>query len=260
MQPSRSCNATDTVSTDQFNCRSLSPKRNSPRIQCRRARCLSTDRYCGAQVLHSFDLADGAEPLAGVIQGSDGNFYGTTYENGPTGTGTVFELTPSGTLTTLYAFCTLTGCADGAAPSAGLIQGSDGNFDGTTRSGGADGIATVFELSPPTGPEHIKVIPTKLTLKAEPNATASASITIENTRRGPVTVDISEPKHAPPFSASGSGSSITIGAGDDYQVTIMYSPTNSTTSKEKSDSITVKAISNDPNQKKPIDVKLKGEK
>ena len=53
MQPSRSCNATDTVSTDQFNCRSLSPKRNSPRIQCRRARCLSTDRYCGAQYFNA---------------------------------------------------------------------------------------------------------------------------------------------------------------------------------------------------------------
>jgi hypothetical protein len=49
-----------------------------------------------------------------------------------------------------------------------------------------------------------------------------------------------------------------IGAGDDYQVTITYSPTNSTTSKEKRDSITVKAISNDPNQKKPIDVKAQG--
>ncbi len=98
-----------------------------------------------------------------------------------------------------------------------------------------------------------------MTLKAEPNATASASITIENTGTGPVAVEISEPKYDPPFSESGGGSQ-TIGAGDHYQVTITYAPTSSTASKEKSDSITVTAIGNDPKQKKPITVTLKGEK
>ncbi len=109
-------------------------------------------------------------------------------------------------------------------------------------------------------PGYIKVAPRKLTLKAQPNATASASITIENTGTGQVTVDISEPQHDPPFSESGGGSSIAIGAGGNHQVAITYSPTSSTTSKEESDSITVTAISNDPKQKKPITVTLKGEK
>jgi uncharacterized repeat protein (TIGR03803 family) len=205
--------------------------------------------------------ADGKVPGSSLIQGSDGNFYGTTEAGGATNYGTVFKLTSSGKLTTLYSFCSVGKpaaniCLDGALPWAGLIQGNDGNLYGTTVFGGANGDGTVFEVYMPG---HIQVAPTKLTLKAAPNATASASITIENTGTGPVTVDISEPKYEPPFSASGNGSSISIGAGDDYQLTITYSPTNSTTRREKSDSITVKAISNDPKQKKPIDVKLKGE-
>src|SRR5271156_706883 len=66
----------------------------------------------GEVVLHSFDGTDGAEPEAGVIQGRDGNFYGATFGGGANpspvnerGAGTVFKLTPSGTLTTLYSFC-----------------------------------------------------------------------------------------------------------------------------------------------------------
>jgi uncharacterized repeat protein (TIGR03803 family) len=106
---------------------------------------------------------DGAGPkFAGLIQASDGNFYGTTsgyapfYFGGANGQGTVFKLTPSGTLTTLYAFCNQTGtdsfgatsCLDGATPEAGLIQGEDGNFYGTTTSGGANGAGTVFKITP----------------------------------------------------------------------------------------------------------------
>ena len=255
--------------------------------------------------LHSFcsqssggaPCPDGAEPAAGLIQGIDGSFYGTTYWGGANygpglpslGAGTVFKITPSGTLTTLYSFCSEggTACTDGEDPSAGLIQGSDGNFYGTTYAGGANDWGTVFEVgaslptpsatATPTStpkptqtpkptktptatptPGHIKVIPTKLTLKAEPNAAASASITIENTGTGQVTVEISEPKHDPPYSESGGGSQA-IGAGGNHQVTIVYSPTSSTKKKEKSDSITVTAISNDPKQKKPIKVTLKGE-
>jgi len=108
-------------------------------------------------------------------------------------------------------------------------------------------------------PGHIRVVPKEMSFKAGPNATASASITITNTGTGSVTVEISKLKHSPPFSEVGGGRSIAIGPGDDYQVTITYSPTNSTRNREKSDSITVKAISNDPKQKRRIDVNLKGE-
>jgi uncharacterized repeat protein (TIGR03803 family) len=98
---------------------------------------------------------DGAFPLAGLVQGTDGNFYGTTNEGG-TGTclgdcdGTVFKITPDGTLTTLYSFCSQPDCADGTLPSTGLIQARDGNFYGTTAYGGANGLlsGTVFRITP----------------------------------------------------------------------------------------------------------------
>ena len=92
--------------------------------------------------LYSFAGSDGALPEAGLVRGSDGNFYGTTYFGGTNGDGTVFKITPSGTLTTLYSFSG----SDGAQPYAGLVQGSDGNFYGTTSSGGANNAGTVFRL------------------------------------------------------------------------------------------------------------------
>lgn len=98
-------------------------------------------------VLYSFagGSSDGAQPFAGLIQASDGNFYGTTVGGGPSGTGTVFKVTPGGTETVLYAFA---GGTDGANPTGGLIQGSDGSFYGTTRFGGANGNGTVFKIAP----------------------------------------------------------------------------------------------------------------
>jgi uncharacterized repeat protein (TIGR03803 family) len=94
-------------------------------------------------VLHRFTGSDGASPLAGLIQGSDGNFYGTT-SVGNTGSGTVFELTPEGVETTLHSFSG----SDGASPQASLIQGSDGNFYGTTSGGETNVSGTAFQLTP----------------------------------------------------------------------------------------------------------------
>ena len=110
--------------------------------------------------LYSFcaqaNCVDGAMPYAGLLQGSDGNFYGTTLEGGSNNgcslgsgsCGTVFKITPRGTLTTLYSFCAQPGCADGGNPYAGLVQGSDGNFYGTTFGRGANGYGTVFKITP----------------------------------------------------------------------------------------------------------------
>ncbi len=86
--------------------------------------------------LHSFSSADGSLPAGGLIQGSDGNFYGTTSQGGAYSGGTVFKLTAGGTLTTLHNFCAQTGCNDGQAPDAGLMQAADGNFYGATADGG----------------------------------------------------------------------------------------------------------------------------
>jgi uncharacterized repeat protein (TIGR03803 family) len=113
--------------------------------------------------LHSFDLADGSHPDAPLIQATNGNLYGTTIEGGanggngvcPTNCGTVFKITPSGTLTTLYNFCSRSGCTDGDFPEGALLQAADGNFYGTTNSGGANasqcngyGCGTVFKITP----------------------------------------------------------------------------------------------------------------
>jgi uncharacterized repeat protein (TIGR03803 family) len=99
-------------------------------------------------VLHAFPKvgsSDGEIPYAGLIQGSDGNFYGTTYFGGSSAFGAVFKVTPSGTETVLYSFA---GGSDGEHPYAGVIQGSDGNFYGTTYQGGASGHGTVFKITP----------------------------------------------------------------------------------------------------------------
>jgi len=107
--------------------------------------------------LHSFDLSDGAGRNRGLIQATDGNFYGTTYYGGTNNSncnynyqscGTVFRMTPTGTLTVLYRF----DYTDGANPAAPLIQAMDGNFYGTTSGGGnctnfGGGCGTIFKIT-----------------------------------------------------------------------------------------------------------------
>jgi uncharacterized repeat protein (TIGR03803 family) len=90
--------------------------------------------------------ADGEQPIAGLVQGSDGNFYGTTYYGGTNDAGTVFRISPSGSHSNLHFFAGHPG--DGANPYAGLVQGSDGNFYGTTVSGGTHNLGTVFKIAP----------------------------------------------------------------------------------------------------------------
>jgi len=90
---------------------------------------------------------DGSQPAAGLIQASNGNFYGTTQLDGAYDEGAVFELTPGGKLTTLYSFCKEKNCTDGRLPEAGLVQGRDGNFYGTTYSGGTAYDGTIFKIT-----------------------------------------------------------------------------------------------------------------
>jgi uncharacterized repeat protein (TIGR03803 family) len=102
--------------------------------------------------------SDGDGP--GLVQGIDGNFYGITTEGGATNSactnnscGTVFKITPTGTLTILHTFCVHTPCTDGWFP-AWLVRGEDGNFYGTTAFGGAypascgNGCGTIFRITP----------------------------------------------------------------------------------------------------------------
>lgn len=105
--------------------------------------------------LYNFGRDSGENPLSTVAQGRDGNFYGTT-EYGGTGSGcrflgcgTIFKITPDGTLTTLYSFCALTPCNSpfGEEPS-GLVLATDGNFYGITAAGGASNFGTFFKITP----------------------------------------------------------------------------------------------------------------
>lgn len=101
---------------------------------------------------------DGSNPFGALVEGTDGNFYGTTAGGGAANAGgtysltdgTIFQLTPQGVLTTLYSFCTVAGCPDGFSPEGALTQSTNGNFYGTTCGGicgGPLGNGTVFKLS-----------------------------------------------------------------------------------------------------------------
>ena len=95
--------------------------------------------------LYSFtNGTDAGFPTSGLVLGPDGNFYGTTAGDSIATFGSVFQITPTGTLTTLHAF---TG-SDGSFPDAKLALAPDGNFYGTTYTGGASGYGTVFRVSP----------------------------------------------------------------------------------------------------------------
>lgn len=95
--------------------------------------------------IHSFNFVDGSGPNALLVQGTDGNFYGTTDSGGMNGNGTVFRITSGGTFKQLHSF---TCGGDGCVPVAGLVQGADGSFYGTSREGGTNGDGTVFKISP----------------------------------------------------------------------------------------------------------------
>ena len=92
------------------------------------------------------NCTDGFELFGGLVQGSDGNLYGTTAEGGANGYGTVFKLTTAGKLTTLHNFASY---PDGAYPEAALIQGTDGNFYGTTPKAGPTAWPVRFSKSRP---------------------------------------------------------------------------------------------------------------
>jgi uncharacterized repeat protein (TIGR03803 family) len=90
----------------------------------------------------------GANPFAALTVGLDGNLYGSTLSGGTGNYGTLFRMSPAGNVTTLIEFTNFTGSYKGAAPYGGLLQDINGNFYGTTYSGGSKQIGTVFKMTP----------------------------------------------------------------------------------------------------------------
>ena len=98
---------------------------------------LLTTANANSQNTYSVTLLAGPYGPYGVIQASDGNFYGTSAGGGANLAGSVFRVTPEGKVTILYSFCPQLGCLDGMDPEGGLVEGPDGSFYGTTYGGGA---------------------------------------------------------------------------------------------------------------------------
>jgi uncharacterized repeat protein (TIGR03803 family) len=102
--------------------------------------------------LDSFDFTDGEGPNATLIQATDGNLYGTTEFGGSNQHGTIFRVSPAGKLTTLYNFCSLTNCTDGASPATSLVQDTSGTLYGTTSGYSSPNDGTLFSLTEDLNP------------------------------------------------------------------------------------------------------------
>ena len=99
-------------------------------------------------VIKRFSGTGGKGPFAPLVQGVDGDFYGTTVGGGAELNGTVFKITASGNLTTIHDFCSAGACLDGSSPVAALIRGLDGRFYSTTSDGGQHAGGAVFAITP----------------------------------------------------------------------------------------------------------------
>jgi uncharacterized repeat protein (TIGR03803 family) len=97
----------------------------------------------GYTVIHSFTGPEGQSPQGGLLIGSDGILYGTSYGGGSNNLGVVFKLNRDGTgFSVLHHF----GGFDGASPQGALLQASEGWLYGNTPAGGSNSMGTIFKL------------------------------------------------------------------------------------------------------------------
>jgi uncharacterized repeat protein (TIGR03803 family) len=163
--------------------------------------------------LHNFANTDGAYPYAGLVQATDGNFYGTTGCGGSGDAGTIFKIIPKGTLTTLHSFVN----TDGTFPYAGLIQSTSGTFYGTAVLGGTDNDGTVWSLSEglvafvETRPTSGKVGTSVIILGS--NLTGATSVTFNGTAAKFTVVSGTEIKTTVPSGATTGTVAVTTSSG-----------------------------------------------
>jgi uncharacterized repeat protein (TIGR03803 family) len=98
-------------------------------------------------VMYSFDFTHGSHPNGPLVQGTNGNYYGTTSGGGTLDGGVVFKLTSANVLTVLYSFNAKPGSVDGNLVDAGLFQATDGKFYGVTDAGGTNGFGIVYKIT-----------------------------------------------------------------------------------------------------------------
>ena len=147
-------------------------------------------------VLHSFNggATDGLSPYGGLIQASDGNLYGTTYDGGSVNIGTAYELSEGAGGFTTFAILQAFAGADGQYPYAGLLEASDGNLYGTTTQGGSQDEGVVYELQTGFSFFNFSLSPSPNSVTLTPGGAAGTStitITPENSFTGSVTLSAS---------------------------------------------------------------------
>lgn len=108
---------------------------------------------------------DGVYPMAGLVQATNGIFYGTTSTGGSQGSGTAFGISASGTLNTIYNF---RGFAHGSMPEASMIQATDGNLYGLVNEGGDDEDGAIFRVSTGLAPSF-RLSPRRISVRAGPD-------------------------------------------------------------------------------------------
>jgi uncharacterized repeat protein (TIGR03803 family) len=103
------------------------------------------------KVLYSFcgtaRCLDGEQPAPMLVEGQNGDFYGTTAQRGANRAGAIFEISPAGVFQTLHSFCIDAKCSDGANPMDGLVLAKDGTLYGTASGGGRFHYGVVFHMT-----------------------------------------------------------------------------------------------------------------
>ena len=173
---------------------------------------------------------DGAQPVGGMTQASDGTIYGTTSLGGAYSFlpgGTIFTITPTGSLTTLFSFNPLNGI-DGTEPGGTMLQASDGNFYGTTTSGGAQDAGTVYRFLPSGRTLSVTVFGTGTVTSTDGFINCPGTCTHIYANNSQVTLDASAGQGwgfaGWSGACSGSGS-CQVSMTQDRQVTATFSPT-----------------------------------